>query len=210
MTISLLLDLDGTLVDLAPPAPDLETLRARLVDLAAEHRVPLDHHGIFPIYGSVYASLGPDHPAAGRTRDVIDEYEVAWAATTARPLLDATGRAALERVSGWSLVTNNGRACVRTLVDRGLLPGTFAAAVTRDDGLPLKPSPEPLARALRTAAAARVWFVGDGDADAAAADALVGPAGTAVRFIRVTDGQVNAVLHELVQRAGDPKEGQST
>lgn len=199
---ALLIDLDGTLVSLSPPRDDLEALRARLVQLASVNRVSVHHRGIFRVYASLYDALGAHNPVVAQARAIIEEHEIAWARTTAHPLLDAGGRAALDRFSGpWALVTNNGMACVVALVERGLVPGTFTSAVTRDAGLRLKPSPEPLARAFETiAGVGDVWFLGDSDADEEAAAAFSQPTGASLRFVRVRDGKTSVILQELTER----------
>jgi phosphoglycolate phosphatase-like HAD superfamily hydrolase len=195
---TLLLDLDGTLVSFNPPRHDLETLRNRLLQLADVNHVPYGHRGIFRVYASLYGTLGARHPVVAQARAVIDEYEIAWATTTALPLLDGAGRAALDRFPGsWSLVTNNGMASVYALVSRGLLPDTFSCAVTRDADLPLKPSPALLARALEmVTSTGEAWFIGDSDADEAAAANFVTSSGPLLRFVRVADTEINAVLRE--------------
>jgi phosphoglycolate phosphatase-like HAD superfamily hydrolase len=194
---AVLLDLDGTLVALDPPQADLERLRGRLLALAGRHAVAVAHRGILRIYDQLYAGLGAGHPALGEARALLDEHERTWAAHTARTLLNPAGTAALDRLAGaWTVVTNNGTACLRELVSRGLVPAGHAAAVTRDAGLPLKPSPDPLAAALGHRDGG--VFVGDGDADEQAAAAY----GAGLRFVRVTGDGVNDVLTGLVAAQG--------
>lgn len=201
---ALLLDLDGTLVSLNPPRDDLETLRSRMIQVATTSRVPVAHRGVFAVYARLYDALGADHPVVELARAIIDEHEVAWADTTAVALLDGTGRAALEQFPGqWGLVTNNGMAAVAALVKRDLLPGAYACAITRTAGLPLKPSPAPLAHASElTANSGEMWFIGDGEADQAAAAAFVRSTGAPLRFVRVANREINAVLRGLMERGG--------
>ncbi|GGM47903.1 hypothetical protein GCM10012275_18690 [Longimycelium tulufanense] len=181
MVIAALFDLDGTLVDLGAPADDLAELRARLRALAEAEGVLLHHFGIFPMYRALCAA---GRGAAG-ARTLIDSYEVRWARSTARPLVRPDLLAAPIR-----LVTSNGRACVQALRAEGLLPGGDGRDVTRDECADLKPSADPLLRAVfGLPADVSLPFVGDGRVDRQAVDAyLVSGGRPPLRFVPVAPG----------------------
>jgi beta-phosphoglucomutase-like phosphatase (HAD superfamily) len=192
-----LLDVDGTLVDLAPPPTELAALREQLVELAQRHAVPVTHRGTLRVYGALAAA--GSGLAAGK---LIDSFEVRWA-EHAVPLVDPTVWAGLTGVRT-ALVTSNGRACIDVLRRRGLL-GDPDVVVTRNDSAALKPDPEPLRLALALAAAdtcaGPVPFLGDSPADRAAADAWSRAGGRPpARFVATRDISAEQFLIDLTRR----------
>lgn len=198
-----LLDVDGTLVDLAAPPADLESLRAELITLAQRHGAAVTHQGIFRLYGAM-AGAG-----AEAARQLIDGYELRWA-ERAVPLVEPAVWTGLAGVRT-ALVTSNGRACIDVLLERGVL-GAPDVVVTRDDCARLKPDPEPLRLALRQAAALAllpvkplpaepVPFVGDSEADRAAAQAWRLAGGVPeVRFVSTRDVTAAEFLTTLARK----------
>lgn len=193
-----LLDVDGTLVDLAAPPADLESLRGELITLAQRHGVAVTHQGIFRLYGAM-AGAG-----AEAARELIDGYELRWA-QRALPLVEPAVWSGLAGVRT-ALVTSNGRACIDVLLERGVL-GAPDVVVTRDDCARLKPDPEPLRLALRRAAALEpspaepVPFVGDSESDRAAAQAWRRAGGVPeVRFVSTRDVTAAEFLTTLARK----------
>ncbi|WP_073479872.1 HAD family hydrolase [Streptoalloteichus hindustanus] len=200
--VPVMFDMDGTLVDLAAPPSELAELRAEVRALAERERVALDHFGIFPMYRALcVAGRGADE-----ARELLDQYEVRWARTSARPLVSPYRLAGFLSSSSAALVTSNGRACVAALRDGGLLPDGFLVEVTRDDCAHLKPHPEPVRRAVAVLDEAApsgaltaddlVLFVGDSDADRLAVDAYRRTRDAPLlRFLRVSpaDGSPDPV-----------------
>lgn len=188
---AVLLDLDGTLVDLAAPGPELDELRAALAGLAARESVPIEHTGIF----SMYRALCAAGRGVAEARRLLDRYETSWARSTARPLVTAHDVVGTRYRTG--LVTSNGRACVEVLHERGLLP-RLDVEVTRDDCLQLKPAAEPLAMAVAALGPlpdeAELAYVGDSPADRAAVEAYVGThAHPVIHFLPAASGTGSSV-----------------
>ena len=148
---AVLFDLDGTLVDSPYDWP------------AIRRRLGVDHPSLIDGLNGL-----PSAEREARWR----ELEAIEAEATREATLKAGARELLERLRraglGLALVTNNGRANTRTLLDRFGL--AFDVVITRESGL-YKPSPAPLLEAARRLGVdpSRCAVVGDSRHDLAAA-----------------------------------------
>jgi phosphoglycolate phosphatase-like HAD superfamily hydrolase len=189
---AVLLDLDGTLIDLNPEPVELEQLRNEIFRLLSNAGVEVGEKGIFSMYQRIVTECGFYHPISKCVRNDLDTFEARWAHSRSI-IKDGVQHISELRRRGYvlALVTSNGRACVRALF-RGnkLRSGWFDFLVTRDDSPLLKPSPMPLDRACRLARErspdlSRIWFVGDSKRDQQATEAFNCCSGSKLTFVRI-------------------------
>lgn len=214
--LGVLLDVDGTLVELSPPQDDLEGLRGQFIALARAHDVAFEHPGIFAIYRRLVDAGGRYGLAAAEARALLDAAEVRWANTTARRLTEGVALSRLiEHGAKVGLVTSNGRACIDALQANGKLDRSFAVIVSRDDCDAIKPAPQPLQLAVRAlpgepSEPVELWFVGDSPLDEAASNAYNSDADTRedamIRFAHVGPARGHfpaATVDQVLKRLAD-------
>ncbi len=209
MTRTLLLDLDGTLVD---TVPDLASALNRL--MASRGLAPFTHpetaamvgDGVAVLVGRAFAARGLT-PDAAAIATFAEDYG-ANAAVDSRPFPGVPEWMRSLSDAGWRLAvcTNKPEAAARSLLEAlGLMP--MLRAIGGGDSFPVrKPDPAHLLATLRAAGgeASTAIMVGDHSNDVAAAH------GAGVQSIFVTWGYgpiamaagANAVVHDLAGLTG--------
>lgn len=197
-----LFDLDGTLVDLAPDADDIESLRSTLCELLRLEGIAFSHTGIFPLYRTLLDSLPVEHPVVERSRAAISAAEVRWAERNA---VQRCGSDLLVRLhasgSSIGLVSNNGLECIRALMRRRLLYDEWDVVVAREHVTHLKPSAEPLRLAIRSLPSIeRSCYVGDSDDDERAVGELNRLQRQPMDFIRASRNRdIESIVESLCE-----------
>lgn len=174
MTRTLLLDLDGTLVD---SVPDLAAALNRL--MAARGLAPFDHKAVTAMVGDGAAALlARAFAARGAAQDApaLDEFVADYTANAAvetRPFPGVEEGLRRLAAGGWRLAvcTNKPEAAARALLGALGLAGSFAA-IGGGDSFPVrKPDPAHLLATLRAAGGTpgRALMAGDHHNDVAAA-----------------------------------------
>jgi HAD superfamily hydrolase (TIGR01549 family) len=185
-------DFDNTLVRLEPEV-DWAAARHELEPMLREAAVPEDlfeayPRGNLPLYSAIHSRLfrpttdAPDDFTPTQVRTIlrrastlIERYELAGVERAA-PLEGAIQLLRQIRSNGASIAiaTSNSSRTIRRWFSSRRLLGLIEAIVGRDSLLPLKPSPEMLARVLELCdvRAKDAAFAGDADSDYRAATAL--------------------------------------
>lgn len=170
MTTIYLFDLDGTLLHLNLPIKALNVLRERMFEYIIRHVDIPATRSIFGMYREALRTESFPATAIAKLRSMIDEVECKNCQSLKQnsDLVRAVGR--LRRAGAKiGLVTTNGRRVVEQLMSEGHLNrADFDISITRDDVEEIKPSPEPLRKALYLIGATNndeVFFVGDSHVD---------------------------------------------
>lgn len=175
-----LFDFDNTLAHLEPYV-DWAASRRELEAFLRGHHAPADLFERFPSGNLLLFDALRNRLPPGRIREVlagasaiIEKYELAGA-EQAPPFEGAAKllRGLHSRQRMVAIVTSNSSRTVMRWLDRHRLGDLVDAIVGRDSGLPLKPAPQMLERALAVChlEAAQAVMIGDSEADRDAAAA---------------------------------------
>lgn len=168
--LSVVFDLDGTLIDSAP-----EIHMAALEVLEAEDLPPLDFQtvkgfigrGVPDLIGRMLAHLGLPDPVrqARMAAAFMGGYEGKVAHTTVYPGVSVALASLLDYGAALGLCTNKPAGATAAVIDHFGL-GPFASVVGGDTLAVKKPDPAPLLACLNAMARGRAVFVGDSEVDA--------------------------------------------
>lgn len=200
MTLAVIFDLDGTLVD---SVADIHAAIARLLE--GEGLAPLDRatvqsfvgNGLPKLVERVIDATGlPMARHADLTARALEIYNRAPAALT-RPYPGVPAALAALRDAGhpMGICTNKPEGPARHVLSALGLDGFFASVVGGDRLPVVKPDPAPLHLCAAEMGAARFAFVGDSEVDAATAQAA------AVPFLLFTEGYRKGPVESLPHSA---------
>ncbi len=177
--VTVLFDLDGTLVD---TAGDLAASMNHALKAAGLPPVPLARvrrlvgHGARAMLSLGFAEAGFPAPSAadldGHIAVFLDHY-LAHIADTSRPFPGAVEAIEAMRAdgAGIAICTNKREAWARALIEALALTPYFGTIVGADTAGAAKPDPRPVRRCLADTGAVKGVFVGDSDTDIKAAAA---------------------------------------
>lgn len=166
----LLLDLDGTLVDLNPNPNDLKIIHKYIHDVADKFKISKIDNSAILTYKNILTSLGFGHSVTVDCRAFLNNYEASWATENALPLfgIDLFFEKVLRQFEKIYLITNNGLPCVEILFKKGVLQENwFNEIISRDNSSDIKPSAVPILKALDLAKSikGKIYFIGDSSVD---------------------------------------------
>jgi len=175
---AVLFDIDDTLADVT------ESYRRATVETAARFGVEVGFEDIARLKEAGGANndweltwrLVREGGASASLEEVTEAFEEIYQGTAERAglrkserlLIDAEMLRRIARRYRLGIVTGRPRSDAATFFEEQGIAGLFGAIVTMDDA-PLKPSPEPVARAMSELGVARAWMVGDTPDDVRAA-----------------------------------------
>lgn len=201
MTLAVVFDLDGTLID---SAPDIHAAANRLLE--GEGLAPLPFEAVRAMIGrGVPWLMGQLLAAAGQAADAdrvarmaaryVDGFEAAVTLTRPYPGVQA----ALDRLAAdghpMAICTNKPMLATRAVLRHLGLDGYFAAVIAGDSLAERKPHPAPLRAAVAALGGGPAVYVGDHEVDAETA------AGAGVPFLLFTEGYRATPVAALSRRA---------
>lgn len=181
--VTVLFDLDGTLVD---TAGDLAAAMNHAFKAAGHAPVPLARvrhlvgHGARTMLAAGFREVGADEPTAAELDAhvaVFLEFYMAHIADTSRPFPGAVEaiEAILADGATVAICTNKREAWARALLNALDLTRHFGSIVGADTAGAAKPDKRPLERCLADTGANKGVFIGDSDTDIRAAEAAAMP-----------------------------------
>jgi len=162
----LLIDLDGTVINLNPDPQDILVIHKYIFTIANKYNIKKTENSAILTYKNILTSLSFNHRATIDCRSFLNKYENEWAKTNSSkvPDIDKFFRQALKLFDEIFIVTNNGSSCIQVLFNRGLIKKQwFQGIISRDNSEDIKPSAIPLLNALELSKSnvKRIFFIGD-------------------------------------------------